>query len=386
MDNSVILLVVVSGISVIFELTLFYFFMKRRNVSPINVRSKTLTSIFTVATSLSFLILVNLNSNSHTYSCQTILTVAFFHQTFTIWIFIVQAWRVHFIYLLNKEKLKSIKRFIKNVNTDSTTSTSRERKTIAKSLEGNESSILNSVGESNFWEGIIEEDDGDEIDKKFQKVEKKFYQKRIQISGKYMFFAILFHFIFMLIIISLVHIEDKTERKPNGDCTFGTYFLPLIIPVSLIHIVLFSYYLFKIWKIKDNFKIRNQLYMIFSACILSIAIMASRNTLNNKKTLWEFTFGALVTWQYLVVLGYPLWLSRKSYNSNKELNKNEESGDTIEKFKHILTDKKKSKYFFKFLQLDYSIENLLFYQAVTSFEKNQSKKKIKKKKILPTNN
>ncbi|KAJ6246556.1 regulator of g protein signaling [Anaeramoeba flamelloides] len=353
--------------------------MKRRNSPLFKVRSKTLTSTFSFAVAVFLVSIGFFESKTYIYSCSGTMAIAFAHQTFTTWIYIVQAWRIHFIYLMNKEKLKSIKRFIKNVNTDTTTSTSREKKTTSKYNETYGSSILNSTNESHFWEGIIQEDDGEEIDKKFQKAEKKFYQKRIQISGKYMFFAIFFHFVLMSIFQLIIHLQGETKRKPNGRCEYGNLFLPFMVGVSLTHVVIFSYYLFKIWKIKDNFKIRNQLYMIFLTCFLSIMVMSGKWKID-ETLMWQWPFGFVCIVQYLIVLGYPLWLSRKSYYSNKDLNKDEDGEDTIEKFKHILTDKNKSKYFSKFLQLDYSIENLLFYQAVTSFEKINPKKKSKKKK------
>ncbi|KAJ6246557.1 regulator of g protein signaling [Anaeramoeba flamelloides] len=354
--------------------------MKRRKIPLINVRSKTLTSIFTFA-NISFFIFVGfLDSKELIFSCFPTISVSLFHQTFAFWVYIVQSWRINFIYLMNKQKLKSIKRFIKNVKTDTTTSTSRERKTNPRSLEGNGSSILNSAGESHFWEGIIEEqDDGEEIDKKFQKVEKKFYQKRIQISGKYMFLAIFFHILLMILLQIVLHLEGKIKKKPNGECAYGNLFLPFIMILSLTHVVIFSYYLFKIWKIKDNFKIRNQLYMIFLASIVSIMVLGGKGHFE-RTLMWQWPLVFVLTVQYLIDLGYPLWLSRKSYYLNKELHKNLDNENTIEKFKHILTDKNKSKYFLKFLQLDYSIENLLFYQAVTSFEKINPNKKSKKKK------
>ncbi|KAJ6246577.1 regulator of g protein signaling [Anaeramoeba flamelloides] len=358
--------------------------MKRRNVSPINVRSKILTSIFTFS-GIAFLIILGFfDSKSYKYSCQFYVMITFFHQTFTIWIYLVQAWRVHFIYLLNKEKLQSIKRFIKSVNTEETTSTSKEKKT-SRLNEEQESSILNSTAESHFWEGIIEDDDEEGINKKFQKVERKFYQKRIHISGKYMSLAILLHFLLMLIFITLIQLVDKVEKMPDNSCDYGNYFVPFIASISLLHILLFSYYLIKIWKIKDNFKIRNQLYMIFITCLLTTVIMTLKTQIN-KKIMWQWPFGFILIVQYWIVLGYPLWLSRKQHSLAKNTKKknnnsdNEDNEDTVEKFTHVLNDKNKSKYFFKFLQLDYSIENLLFYQAVTSFEKINPNKKTKKKK------
>ncbi|KAJ3436880.1 regulator of g protein signaling [Anaeramoeba flamelloides] len=368
-----------TAVILITELILYYSFMKRKNVSPINVRSKTLTSIFTFFSSIFILILSFFAFDRLHYSCQVNILIAFFHQTFTIWVYIVQAWRVHFIYLMNKEKLKSIKRFIKSVKSDTNTSTSNEKIT-SKFKQEYESSIINSTAESNFWEGI-EEDNDEEIDKKFEKVEKKFYQKRIRISGKYMFYAILIHFIFMLLIIGVLHADGKSERKADGKCEYGDLYYVLISIVSMGHILLFAYYLYKIWKIKDNFKIRNQLYMIFITCILTTIVFSSKQRID-EMLLWQWPFTCIIVAQYLIILGYPLWLSRKPYKLTKGRDKNklENGEDTVEKFTHILTDKNKSKYFLKYLQLDYSIENLLFYQAVTSFEKINPNKKRKKKK------
>ncbi|KAJ6246578.1 regulator of g protein signaling [Anaeramoeba flamelloides] len=369
--------------SLVIELTLYYSFMKHRKVPLLNVRSATLISIFTFSTSIGIIILGFIDSEELIYSCYAYLMVIFLHETFTTWIYIVQAWRINFIYLMNKQKLKSIKRFIKNVNTEGTTSTSKERIT-SRFNEENESSVINSTAESHFWEGIFEEDDGaneEEIDTKFQKAERKFYQKRIQISGKYMFFAIFFHFFFMILLPAIVNIENKTRRRPDGICEYGQLFAPLAAFAFISHLVLFSYFLFKIWKIKDNFKIRNQLYMIFITSLMTCLVLNLRNFIN-KIMMWQWPFVFIIIIQYWIVLGYPLWLYRKQHNLSLDINKNSNSqtDNTVEKFTNILNDKKKSKYFFKFLQLDYSIENLLFYQAVTSFEKINPKKKSKKKK------
>ncbi|KAJ6251718.1 regulator of g protein signaling [Anaeramoeba flamelloides] len=366
-----------SLIAIFFELILYYFFMKRRNVSPINVRSKTLTSLFTFASMAFLLVLGYYDSSRYKYACQLALVTTFFHQTFTIWIYVVQAWRINFIYLLNKEKLYSIKRFIKKVNIETTTS--KERKT-SKYNEEKENGIVNSTVESQFWEGMIDEEDNGEIDKKFEKVERKFYRKRTQISGKYMFYAILIHFIFMLLMIAVVQLADTITKEENGSCDYGFLYLPSISVLSLGQTLLYAYYLFKIWKIKDNFKIRNQLIMIFITCILTTVVMSSKKRIG-KLLMWQWPFAFIIVAQYLIILGYPLWLSRTPYTLTKEREKNKKDNEeTIQQFTHILNNKNKSKYFFKFLQLDYSIENLLFYQAVSSFEKISPNKKKKKKK------
>ncbi|KAJ3436879.1 regulator of g protein signaling [Anaeramoeba flamelloides] len=350
--------------------------MKRRNVSPINVRSKTLTSLFTFASMAFLLVLGYYDSSRYKYACQLALVTTFFHQTFTIWIYVVQAWRINFIYLLNKEKLYSIKRFIKKVNIETTTS--KERKT-SKYNEEKENGIVNSTVESQFWEGMIDEEDNGEIDKKFEKVERKFYRKRTQISGKYMFYAILVHFLFMFLLIAVVQLADTITKEENGSCDYGFLYLPSISVLSLGQTLLYAYYLFKIWKIKDNFKIRNQLIMIFLTCLTTTVVMSSKKRIS-KLLMWQWPFAFIIVAQYLIILGYPLWLSRTPYTLNKEREKNKKDNEeTIQQFTQILNNKNKSKYFFKFLQLDYSIENLLFYQAVSSFEKINPNKKKKKK-------
>ncbi|KAJ6246576.1 hypothetical protein M0813_19243 [Anaeramoeba flamelloides] len=194
-----------------------------------------------------------------------------------------------------------------------------------------------------------------------------------------MFLAIFFHFLLMLLFILMIRLENGVRRKPDGKCEYGKAFVPLISFVTVVHIILFSYFLFKIWKIKDNFKIRNQLYMIYLTCILTFLLELSKVTIK-EYMMWQWTFSLVLIIQYLIVLGYPLWLSRKQHSLKHNKNDNEFNDNSVDKFTHILKDKNKSKYFFKFLQLDYSIENLLFYQAVTSFEKINPNKKSKKKK------
>ncbi|KAJ3436878.1 regulator of g protein signaling [Anaeramoeba flamelloides] len=380
METERIAFFIFAFISVLVELTLYYHFMKRRRIPLLKVRSATLTSIFTFSTTFGFLVFGFIDSEELIYSCYGFLMVTFLHETFTTWLYICQAWRINFIYLMNKHKLKSIKRFIKNVKTESNISTSKEPKT-PRFNEEYESSVLNSTVESHFWEGIIEEGEEEGIDKKFEKVERKFYQKRTQISGKYMFYAILIHFIFMILMHTVIRLEGNTGRKADGICEYGQIYRPLTFVIFLVHILLFSYYLFKIWKIKDNFKIRNQLYMIFLTCILTALALNLRNVIK-RRMMWQWPFAVILIIQYLIVLGYPLWLSRKSHTLTKEREKNKKQNteETVEKFTQILNDKNKSKYFSKYLQLDYSIENLLFYQAVSSFEKINPNKKKKKKK------
>ncbi|KAJ6233369.1 double hit [Anaeramoeba flamelloides] len=213
-----------------------------------------------------------------------------------------------------------------------------------------------------------------DFEKTIPEIEKRILKRRAIFSEKF-FFLILTSILVVILLIAIIifYTRDinRTTRKYSSDKVFLAMLVVLVC--SLLGNLI--YLLIKIRKIKDPYKIKKEIYGVVMNQIFIIVLFVINQTTGNHI---RNRLLALITCfnQYLIVFGYPLYLSFVSDKKSKETINQKES--IYPKFLEIINNKSKRIYFVKFCESDYSIENIMFYQASKAYKNSNSKKKRKK--------
>jgi hypothetical protein len=189
-------------------------------------------------------------------------------------------------------------------------------------------------------------------------------------------------------ISSLPVNQDSTTALSN--CTsivqFSSFFRVSFLSVCMLGTVLL---MFPLSKVRDNFFVRRELKMVLilnvivSSCVCVVLEKNLMNFLLIETRIWPFLVGAFVSPASVIVQsGFPVVMS---FLNEKEI-KNDPSGsaDALSNSKTVgmsdlqdaLTHKETRDLFVKFLQSEFSVENLIFYFSCLaiseSFEKGNS--------------
>ncbi|KAJ3447594.1 double hit isoform b [Anaeramoeba flamelloides] len=222
------------------------------------------------------------------------------------------------------------------------------------------------------------------IDVKLKDVETQFYKKQSVYSEKMVFrILILFTIIFAIMSIPLyylVGIEDTETCNFTGESTGNTVWTTIYM--ILISCTLFS--IFSIRKVKDNFFLRNELILLTIIQIAYGIVFSISENMENINMLFYSTvvFDISVSLVYMII---PIFLSYKKEKHQKKIlhNKNHseisnDKNNSYQQFINILNNNDSVKYWIEWSKLNYSIENISFYQFVRNFEMTKKAKRRKK--------
>ncbi|KAJ3423625.1 regulator of g protein signaling [Anaeramoeba flamelloides] len=224
----------------------------------------------------------------------------------------------------------------------------------------------------NGLECIINED----YEEALKSIESRFYTKRLKITGKVIFLAILIHCVVMTVISAILMSKDAVIEDNSGGCTSEPSFTRTMIIMVCLHLAALGFFIWKIRKIKDPYKIKKERF--FQVIVVLIFTISSgiNGVAFDISMIYLVCF--LIYCDMCITYGYPLYLCRVESQMKKNLSEEKKKGYTTEHFQNILNNSEKLKYFVQFCQSDYSLENIMFYQSVMKFKKISSKNKRKK--------
>ncbi|KAJ3442723.1 regulator of g protein signaling [Anaeramoeba flamelloides] len=232
----------------------------------------------------------------------------------------------------------------------------------------------------NEFENIINED----YEEAIKSIESRFYTKRLKITSKVIFLAILIHVVVMAVISGILMSIGAVIEDKEGGCRGESSFTTTMIVMVLSHLSTLIFFIWKIRKIKDPYKIKKER----SFQVIGVLTFTLFNALNGNiidiPIIYQICF--LIYFDMFITYGYPLYLSLRESQMKKNLAEGKKMHYSTEHFLNILNNPEKLKYFVQFCQNDYSLENIMFYTAVIKFKKISSKNKRKKysKKLFST--
>ncbi|KAJ3431022.1 regulator of g protein signaling [Anaeramoeba flamelloides] len=202
-------------------------------------------------------------------------------------------------------------------------------------------------------------------------VEKNYYKKRFLISGKYLALALTLHYL-LFFIITLTLYFCSVDTSVGADCTQTNWKLFVRGGVGFLQVIVMVVFVYKLRKINDHYKIRNE---IFAVSFVLCCYFTINYSLGLPKVRIYQDIALHVTGYFLmtIVLGWPIYLSFR-----KVKNKEKEEETIFLKLKNLLCSKKGLQYFIEFAKKEYSVENVLFYSALRRLKKMKSRRKRKK--------
>ncbi|KAJ6231674.1 regulator of g protein signaling [Anaeramoeba flamelloides] len=202
-------------------------------------------------------------------------------------------------------------------------------------------------------------------------VEKNYYKKRFLISGKYLGLALTLHYL-LFFIITLTLYFCSIDTTVGAECTQTNWKLFVRGGVGFLQLFIMVVLVYKLRKINDHYKIRNE---IFAVSFVLCCYFTINYSLGLPKVRIHQDIALHVTGYILqtIVLGWPIYLSFK-----KVKNKEKEEETIFLKLKKILNNKKSLQYFIEFAKKEYSVENVLFYSSIKRLKKLKNRRKRKK--------
>ncbi|KAJ6239363.1 double hit [Anaeramoeba flamelloides] len=240
------------------------------------------------------------------------------------------------------------------------------------------------------------------IDVKVQEVERNFFQKKSRVSEKYISKILTFQFLLYHIILSVVYFLGDIKYIENCDIAFLKWSTLLIYFTVYINTVILIVSIFLIRKIKDNYKIKNEINLTIIAIIIYIIIIYIPHMFEkiDYHLRWPILIFAFP--QFLITFGYPIYWTYRFEKNKKKIHFSDlnienkikhninDGGNGVtgtgkensseEKFLNIINDTEKVKYWIEYSKKNYSVENILFYISVKSFQLLFRNRKGKKKK------
>ncbi|KAJ6230041.1 double hit [Anaeramoeba flamelloides] len=281
-----------------------------------------------------------------------------------IWgVFIAHAWRIHFIYNTNKDKIQIVKKlsYLMVTEKESFNQLPKNLKNITKK-HIDETSSTHVTDDSLAFEKTIPE------------IEKRILKRRAIFSEKF-FFLVLTSILVLILILAIIIFYTRKINRTTRKYSSDKVFLAMLVLMVCILLGNLIYLLVKIRKIKDPYKIKKEIYGVvvnqFVIIVVFVINQLSGVYIRNRVLALITCFN-----QYLIVFGYPLYLSFRYEKKSKETIEQKEA--IYPRFLEIINNKSKLPYFVKFCESDYSIENIMFYQASKTYKNSNSKKKRKK--------
>ncbi|KAJ3431743.1 double hit isoform b [Anaeramoeba flamelloides] len=221
------------------------------------------------------------------------------------------------------------------------------------------------------------------IDVKLKNVETQFYRKRSRYSERVMFFGLviltILFFIFALPLYFFTPIKDSdncnlSKSNSGTDIMSAIYLLNFLIVIIMV---------FLIRKVKEDSFVKKELFLLTAIQFVWMVfwVILEYENIQEGLCLTAIIGTFLYSLIYMVV---PIYYSSVKEKKKKTKQKDEsESINDFQYFENILNSKENVKYWIEWSKLNYSIENISFYQFVRTYEK--IKKGSKKKKRLSKN-
>ncbi|KAJ6234303.1 regulator of g protein signaling [Anaeramoeba flamelloides] len=216
-----------------------------------------------------------------------------------------------------------------------------------------------------------------------EKVERNFFSYQSRVSER-MLFQIL-TVLFLLFSILVIILYFCTRLKSMKDCIrmdSRIENLPFNILFGLFTILWFIV-LFAIKEIKDNYFIRIEIYIVFFFSVLYIPVnLYGANTTNFKIMIISTNIYQFIV--ALIFLGIPVietyrrqrLIRAANSKSNDALNPDDNiNQEAFCEFTKIINDPNNFQYWVSFTQLNYTVENIMFYRLHLLFKKQKSKRK-----------
>jgi hypothetical protein len=154
---------------------------------------------------------------------------------------------------------------------------------------------------------------------------------------------------------------------------------------STLLLLVLGFFLFPILVMRDNFQIGQEMQrlMLLELFVLSCAVCLSDSTFYDvifrETRIWSFVSGFVVQPFAICIQGYyPLWLTikheREKLDQSGSLEKEDDARQTglnaknIERLRNLLADDEGVVLFQDFLKSEFSVENLMFYEACETYQ------------------
>ncbi|KAJ3450333.1 regulator of g protein signaling [Anaeramoeba flamelloides] len=223
------------------------------------------------------------------------------------------------------------------------------------------------------------------IDVKVKEIEKNFFQKKSRLSEKFIIKVLIIQVICYNILFIILYFgsEFKDQKVCSSVGTGWGRILHLSIVYTNIFIFLFSTFLIR--NIKENLKLRREIFMTTLILIAFIFIVWLPKLSDKVDYHYRWSVLYLALFHNLLIFGFPLYLSYKFESSKRRMEEtnDKQAKNTYQKFIDIIEDQDKVQYIIQFSKKNYSVENILFYRTIKSFQNAcKSKKKKNQKKIF----
>ncbi|KAJ6254037.1 double hit [Anaeramoeba flamelloides] len=220
------------------------------------------------------------------------------------------------------------------------------------------------------------------IDVTLKNVEKQFYKKRSRYSEKVMFLGlIILTIIFLLCTLGLYFFSPI---KDSNHCNLasgnsGTTTISILFSSNLFVVIIM---VFLIRNVKENSLIKKELFLL---TLIQFVWMVFWIIFEEENSLEGLCLTAIIgTFLYsLIYMVAPISYSFAKKKKKKKAKYDSENINDYQYFENILNNKENAKYWIEWSKVNYSIENISFYQFVVTYEK--IKKGSKKKKRLSKN-
>ncbi|KAJ3433054.1 double hit isoform b [Anaeramoeba flamelloides] len=419
---------VVSSINVLMGTTLLCIFVKRRKYQPIKSRSISIATYYYLILTTGVIMLCIYGSPAYeTPSCFGKYYVEIIGQGTFMFLYYSRAFRLYYLFRLNRNKLESAKRIYlemkSNSKTESYSFQAKKQETVGSvsysqyhpnSKKGNEDNIsLTHLSDSdNISKNISkgENNDNDTVADTYtdnnpndndyyintlnfnielQEVERNFFQKRSRTSDKFISKISLFHFTISHIYLLVIYFFGDIKYLKDCDISIIKWSALSIYVYVNIHTTILIIFVILIRNIKDNYKIKTEINITLISilvCLFFIMLPLMTDKLDYQYRWPLIIFGFC---QLLITYGYPIYWTYRFENNKKiiKTNSSERENSYYRRFINIIEDPEKVKYWIEYSKKNYSVENIFFYNTVKSFQQfvakydsNNKKKKNKHNK------